>query len=307
MKINMFTSVLFLVQLLVISCGGGGGGSSETSTPVETEAEETTSELEDTTASVDKVSVEQTVSTPEVAELSDLPSAPVWSLTVPDQSVEAGDVLILSFIATDSDDGDVVSYAITENSMTCDDGSWNPAPYINSSTGTLVGRPMSGDVGSCTIRVIAKSGDDKISQTITVSVESSSEPVSSVSLLAPSAAVVDVCTKLTAQSLDSSGVPSAVLADELITMVVNNGSGSFYSDSGCTSSSSTTTILTGNYEADIYFKSSTAPQSLTLIANSVNYTNGFASMNVGSLPVSLLVESDPQIISSTCEKMRFQE
>ena len=161
----------------------------------------------------------------------------------------------------------------------------NPAPYINSSTGTLVGRPMSGDVGSCTIRVIAKSGDDKISQTITVSVESSSEPVSSVSLLAPSAAVVDVCTKLTAQSLDSSGVPSAVLADELITMVVNNGSGSFYSDSGCTSSSSTTTILTGNYEADIYFKSSTAPQSLTLIANSVNYTNGFASMNVGSLPV----------------------
>ena len=237
------------------------------------------------------------------SESPETQAPPTWSSTVDSQSLAAGEILSLSAVATDSNTDETVSYALDRGSMTCDDGFWSPSPYINSSTGAFVGRPTGSDIGTCTVNIIASSGGDTISQNFTVTVTASTNPVSSVNISAPSVVIAGTCTAIIARSLDAVGTPAAVGSDETISMVVNNGSGSFYSDDNCSSVVTSTTIANGTYESILYFSSLAAPQSLTFIATSPSYSNGFANVSVGSTPSSLLVESAPQIVNNTCEEI----
>ena len=162
---------------------------------------------------------------------------------------------------------------------------------------------MGGDIGTCTIIVKAISGADTISQEVEITTTASSNPVTAVNLTAPSVVIASTCTSINAQAWDSAGMPALLGADETITMAVNNGTGTFYSDDTCSTTITTATILTGDYETNLYFQSATAPQELTLIATSPSYTNGSASINVGSSATTLLMEAPLQMVQNSCESI----
>jgi hypothetical protein len=111
---------------------------------------------------------------PHTITVSDLPDALTWSGTIGNQSINEDSSLSVSADAVDTDDGAVISYALDLGAMTCDNGSWSGLS-INSSTGDITGTPTNGDVGSCTIRVVATSGGDSINQSFTVTVSNTND------------------------------------------------------------------------------------------------------------------------------------
>ena len=218
-------------------------------------------------------------------------------------TLEAGTPLSIGFTASDSNTNETPVYLLDNENMTCDDGGWSPTPTINTLTGAISGTPMGEDIGTCTIRVKAISGEDTISHEVEITTSASSNQVTAVNLTAPSVVIANTCTSINAQAWDLAGIPALLDANETITMAVNNGTGSFYSDDTCSTAITTTTILTGSYETNLYFQSATAPQELTLIATSPSYNNGSASIKVGSSATTLLVEAPPQVIQNNCESI----
>ncbi len=80
--------------------------------------------------------------------------------------------------------------------------------------------------------------------------------------------VVSTCIPITLNLLSTAGVASNAQANTTIALAVNNGTGTFYSNSGCTTTATSLTISSGSNTGTVYFSSGTANQLLTLAATS---------------------------------------
>ncbi|MBD65172.1 MAG: hypothetical protein CME62_08195 [Halobacteriovoraceae bacterium] len=108
------------------------------------------------------------------------------------------------------------------------------------------------------------------------------------------------CVSYAVQAQDDEGNVSNVSATENITLIINNGTGSFYSDAACTNSITSTSIANGSSAQTIYFKSNTANQSLTLIFNGTNLDNTSRSINTSVEPTFISTNLPSEIIVDTC-------
>lgn len=86
------------------------------------------------------------------------------------------------------------------------------------------------------------------------------------------------CAAYTAMTVDASGSPVNVTANTSLTLS-GNGNGSFYSDSGCNTASSTLNILANNSLGSFYFKTS-SPQNLVFAVQATG-------LSAAALPVSI--------------------
>jgi hypothetical protein len=108
-----------------------------------------------------------------ITNLNDLPT---WDLSIGNFSSNEDSALSsITASASDVDTVDTVTYSLSNDDMTCDDGSWSPAISIDTNSGSISGTPTNDDVGSCTVNVVASSGSDQISELFTITVDNTAD------------------------------------------------------------------------------------------------------------------------------------
>jgi alpha-tubulin suppressor-like RCC1 family protein len=95
------------------------------------------------------------------------------------------------------------------------------------------------------------------------------------------------CSLYSVQVQDSFSNP-ITQGSNLTVAMSGNISGNFYSDSGCTSSTSTVTIISGANSASVYFKSN-VPASLSLVSSGASLFDGNKSITVNPMVAAKLV------------------
>jgi hypothetical protein len=83
----------------------------------------------------------------------------------------------------------------------------------------------------------------------------------------PGGVTTNQCIPYTITSTTDSGQQANVAANITVNLVVNNGTGTFYSNNTCATTATSTIISTGTSSKIIYFKTTTASQNLTLVFN----------------------------------------
>lgn len=125
---------------------------------------------------------------------------------------------------------------------------------------------------------------------------------SAIKLEGPTAVITSHCVPYIVKSVDDDSNTANVSSDENISLVVNNGTGSFYSDQNCTSPTTTTVITSGASSADIYFKTLDSNQNLTLILNAVNLENTSAAVASSNEPVDIIANISEEVIVDSCSQ-----
>ncbi len=233
--------------------------------------------------------------------VTNLPELPVWSQTYATSSLFDAEALDLTFAATDPDPGAALVYSL-DPSSTCSSASWTVAPTVAASTGRVTGTPSSNSVGACTIVVKATSQGDVISSTLYVTVSKRTFVWT-----APAGITVNACVPLSVSLGDGMGrivnAPSAFT----LSMIVNNGTGAFYSNATCTTAITTKAWLINTNNVSFYFKSTTASQNLTLVATNGTYDPGVANVSIGSSATKLLVTGPSTVATGQCVKFRVDQ
>jgi hypothetical protein len=123
----------------------------------------------DATSGGDTISESLTLT---IYNTNDLPS---WNSLIGDQTIGEDGPIGFAASASDEDVGDTISYSLDGDNMTCDDGSWSPGLAIDPVSGALTGTPTNSDVGTCSVIIVATSGVDSISETITLTVTNTAD------------------------------------------------------------------------------------------------------------------------------------
>jgi len=144
--------------------------------------------------------------------------------------------------------------------------------------------------------------DQMSTQSLSIALSGSgiSGPPTQLAISIPSATAVTECVPMQVQTKTDAGLSSAVAADTTVNLVVNNGTGTYYSNSGCTTTITSVVVTSGLSSASLYFKSTTSPQDLTLVASATGLANGTAPISIGPWPISLLISGPAQIVFGTC-------
>ncbi|MCC7442494.1 MAG: DUF2341 domain-containing protein [Bdellovibrionales bacterium] len=109
------------------------------------------------------------------------------------------------------------------------------------------------------------------------------------------------CMEYSIQSHSPSDVQSAGAANVTVTLTVNNGTGTFYTASDCATSATTAVITAGTSAVSRWFRSVTAPQSLTLVGTSATLSAGSKAVAVGGNPTALLISGLSDVAQGDCE------
>ncbi len=116
----------------------------------------------------------------------------------------------------------------------------------------------------------------------------------------PTSSLVNNCIAYSLQSADSSNNLANVSSDETVSLLLNNGTGNFYSDIGCSSIITSSIISNGSSSKTIYFKSTVSGQSLTLIFNGTSLLNTSKNVNTSIDPSFISINSPNEIVTNTC-------
>ena len=87
-------------------------------------------------------------------------------------------------------------------------------------------------------------------------------------------------------------------------MAINNGTALIYSDAGCTSGISQVMITNATQSQTFYVSSTTAPQSLTLVASSALDSDS-QFINIGGTPTMLALESETPLAVDECHEVNI--
>ncbi len=87
----------------------------------------------------------------------------------------------------------------------------------------------------------------------------------SLSISAAASAVVSTCIPVTVNLLGTAGTAANAQSTTSVALTVNNGTGTFYSNAGCSTTATTVSISSGSSTGTVYFSSPTANQLLTLV------------------------------------------
>jgi hypothetical protein len=233
----------------------------------------------------------------------DRSESPVWTQIPSTVRVYEGESLDVSFVATDPDPGANVSYSI-DPASSCLGYAWNPAPTIGSSSGRLQGRPATEIGGRCIFIIRAQS------QGITITTDFQLE-IARRTLVwsAPSGTPEDTCIPVSLLLSDGLDQYIDAVTTSNISLLVNNGSGTFYDRSTCTSSSAISSISwpAGVSELSFYFRSNTSNQNLTLVAQGGTYEPGYFTILVSTSISRLIVGGPSRIGVNQCAKYRVDQ
>ncbi|MBY0470019.1 DUF2341 domain-containing protein [bacterium] len=128
-------------------------------------------------------------------------------------------------------------------------------------------------------------------------------PPVQLAFVGPSGAALNVCIPMSVRSQTAAGVDSAVSASTTVTLKVNNGTATFYSNSGCTTAITSTAIAANQSASNIYIKATTAPQSLTLVATSASLLASTMYYTIGNAPSKLSLSLPPHVLVANCKKL----
>lgn len=120
----------------------------------------------------------------------------------------------------------------------------------------------------------------------------------------PGSVIINNCITYQVKATTSDGTPANVTANKTVSLVVNNGTGTFYSNSGCTTTITNTTITNGTSSKTIYFKSTTAGQNLTLIFNTTGLTNTSLNVNTSNAPTAIVASASAELETTTCSAIQ---
>lgn len=108
------------------------------------------------------------------------------------------------------------------------------------------------------------------------------------------------CVPFVLNSVVLPNINSPVAGNTTVNLSVNSGTGTFYSDIGCTISVTSRLISAGQSSATVYFRSNTAPQTPTLVASAVSLQSGTKVISVASAPTKLSILAPSQIQINDC-------
>lgn len=112
---------------------------------------------------------------------------------------------------------------------------------------------------------------------------------------------VNECQAYVISTKDAQGNIST-LGSSISVNLTGGGSGSFYSDSGCTSVTSSTIMTSGQSQKLIYYKNSTQ-ENVTLSSASAGLTSGTLALAVQSLPATNVALTVSNTTAGTCTAM----
>lgn len=116
----------------------------------------------------------------------------------------------------------------------------------------------------------------------------------------PSGVMINQCIPFTVYSKTAAGLVANVTANQTVNLVVNNGAGTFYSNVGCTTTITSTSIAIATSSKVIYFKATTANQNLTLVFNPATLTPTTKYVETSTTPTRVSVNPPLEMQTNTC-------
>ncbi len=160
--------------------------------------------------------------------------------------------------------------------------------------------PTTAAVHSATLSISYNNGGSIETITKDLTGEGISDPPTRLEVLGTSGVITGDCIPFTIRSVTDAYNASNVSSNENISLVVNNGTGTFYSDAACTTSTTTTSIASGTSSQMIYFSTSTAGQSLTLIFNAATLANTSKLVISANEPIDIFASASPEVELGAC-------
>lgn len=160
--------------------------------------------------------------------------------------------------------------------------------------------PTSVGAHSGTVQVSFSNGFEVKTRSLSLTGEATLPSPSKLAFVAPAGVASGDCALVQLISQTTEGIASAVSLNTTVTLVVNNGSGAFYSSPACTTTATSAVILSGASDGTVYFKSTTANQNLTLVATASGLSGATHYVNVGAAPSALLISGVNQGLVDTC-------
>ena len=118
----------------------------------------------------------------------------------------------------------------------------------------------------------------------------------------PSFIRVNDCQPVTIQRQDGAGNPVTTGAATAVTsLLFNNGvTGTYYSNSGCSTTITTTSILAATNSITIYFRNTTSGQTGILVATAAGLTSASQNVTITTVPTKLFINPSPTMKTNTC-------
>lgn len=118
----------------------------------------------------------------------------------------------------------------------------------------------------------------------------------------PSYMKINDCNAVTIQRQDGAGNPVTTASATAITsLLFNSGTaGTYYSNSGCTTTITTSSIAAGTNSITIYFKNTTSGQTGIIVATATGLTSASQNVTITAAPTKLFVNPAPTIKTNTC-------
>jgi hypothetical protein len=112
--------------------------------------------------------------------------------------------------------------------------------------------------------------------------------------------ITNNCIPYTINAQTTENTNANVNSNVTVNLIVNNGTGTFYSDENCSSTTTSRIINTGTSSVPIYFKTTSAGQTLTLVFNSTTLSNTTKLAISSNEPIAIYANISPEIITNEC-------
>jgi hypothetical protein len=172
---------------------------------------------------------------------------------------------------------------------------------VNSNcTIVLTFTPDSAAVFNDTVTISYDNGSGPVNINRNITGEGISTTPTKIAAIGPTGIITGDCIPLTIESQTDNNEAANVSGNENVSLVVNNGTGTFYSNSGCTTTTTTATISNGTSSTPIYFSTATPGQELTLVFNAASLENTTKVVISSNEPVDIYANVSAEIVTDEC-------
>lgn len=114
---------------------------------------------------------------------------------------------------------------------------------------------------------------------------------------------INQCVAFVLNSVVLPNINSPVTSNTTVNLAVNSGTGTFYSDIGCSIAITSKVITSGNSSATVYFRSTSAPQTPTLVSSAASLQSGTKVISVTNVATKLAIAAPTQIQTDDCRQI----
>lgn len=116
----------------------------------------------------------------------------------------------------------------------------------------------------------------------------------------PAGVMINQCVAYTVNSTTANGTNANVSAAQTVNLVVNNGTGTFYSNNTCGTTITSTSIASGTSSTTIYFRSTTTAQNLTLVFNPASLVSTSKDVSTTTAPTRIWWVTPAEMETNKC-------